>query len=87
MSISALHGVTGHLKRCHPESWAAYGHEKMVADVASKMAKKEKHENGELEAATDIRLFNIRTNGGRLPFLRQVHSSHFSYLLPPLFHP
>ena len=49
-----------------------------MAEVASKEAKIEKHENCELEAGANIRPFDIRTNGGRLPFLRQVISSKCS---------
>ena len=60
-----------HLKRNHPAQWSSYEEKKNKKNKETASTKKEEKESCDMENA-EIRLFDIRSHGGRQPFLNKV---------------
>ena len=70
MAYSGTFPITQHLRTHHPEAWAAYEEEKAQRLAAIKASKNEEVAKNEMDVS--VRMFDIRTNGGRQAFLSQV---------------
>ena len=68
---SGTTAIVMHLKRNHPGQWASYEEKKNEKKQETATIKKEERESCEMENA-EIRFFDIRTHGGRKPFLNKV---------------